>query len=720
MSESRERSYLDRLVRFCLEERLVVLVFVLLIVGAALYVAPFDWRLGGLPRDPVAVDAIPDLGENQQIVFTQWPGRSPQDVENQVTYPLTVALLGVAGVRTVRSSSMFGFSTVYVIFEEGVEFYWSRSRILEKLASLPRGTLPDEVQPALGPDATPLGQVFWYTLEGRDPDGQPSGGWDPQELRSVQDWIVRYALAAAPGISEVASVGGFVQEYQIDVDPDAMRAHGITLQDVFTAVRMSNLDVGARTIEINRVEYMVRGLGFVESLEDIELTVVGVNENVPIYVRDVAHVARGPALRRGALDKAGAEAVGGVVVARHGSNPMEAIRNLKAEIREMAPGLPAKAVIAPSHDDRATLGEFGREHGFRAFDGTELDQKAWTSYLRATPRDDWPAWVTLSQVTIVPFYDRSGLIHETLATLESALLDEILVTIVVVILMLANLRSSLLVSGLLPLSVGISFVLMKLFGVEANIVALAGIAIAIGTMVDVGIVICENILERLREAPPDESKLDVVHAAASEVAGAVVTAIATTVVGFLPVFAMIGAEGKLFRPLAFTKTFALVAAVVVAVCVLPPAALLLFGRGKPRRRSRLGWLANLVLVALVVAYLAAHWGPLGPTTGVISNFVFVAVLLGGLLWLFWLFQRAYPRLLGWMLEHKPAAMSAPVVLVVLGLAAWLGTERMFAFVPEGSFLRETVLWQGTRSAFPGLGKEFMPPLGRGFLSLSCR
>jgi len=291
VSEASSNSPLGRIVRFCLEERLVVLVAVVLAVGAALYVAPFDWRLGGLPRDPVAVDAIPDLGENQQIVFTDWPGRSPQDVEDQVTYPLTVALLGVAGVRTVRSSSMFGFSTVYVIFEEGVDFYWSRSRILEKLASLPAGTLPADVQPALGPDATPLGQVFWYTLEGRDPDGLPVGGWDLQELRSVQDWTVRYALAATPGISEVASVGGFVQEYQIDVDPDAMRAHGVTLEDVFTAVRMSNLDVGARTIEVNRVEYVVRGLGFVETLDDLARAII---EEVPGIVSVTYNITRKP------------------------------------------------------------------------------------------------------------------------------------------------------------------------------------------------------------------------------------------------------------------------------------------------------------------------------------------------------------------------------------------------------------------------------------------
>jgi Cu(I)/Ag(I) efflux system membrane protein CusA/SilA len=256
---------IDKLIQYCLNNKLVVGIFLTAIVVWGMMVAPFDWHLGALPRDPIPVDAIPDIGENQQIVFTKWVGRSPQDIEDQVTYPLTTALLGLPDVKTVRSFSMFGFSTIYVIFNEQVEFYWSRSRILEKLNSLPSGTLPKEVQPTLGPDATALGQVFWYTLEGQDSEGNPTGGWDLQELRSIQDWTVRYALQSADGVSEVASIGGYVKEYQIDVNPLAMREHGIQLTDVFNAVRQSNLDVGARTIEVNRVEYMVRGLGFIKS-----------------------------------------------------------------------------------------------------------------------------------------------------------------------------------------------------------------------------------------------------------------------------------------------------------------------------------------------------------------------------------------------------------------------------------------------------------------------
>ena len=282
MEINEKLTLLDKLIKFCLENKLVVFLFLIGILVWGVMVAPFDWRIPGLIRDPVPVDAIPDIGENQQIVFTKYMGRSPQDVEDQITYPLTVALLGIPDVKTIRSYSMFGFSTIYVIFKEKADFYWTRSRILEKLNSLPTGILPEGVQPSLGPDATALGQIFWYTLEGRDDKGNPTGGWDLDELRSIQDWYVRYAIQSADGVAEVASVGGYVKEYQIDVDPAAMRGHGVKLTEIFNAVRNSNVDVGARTIEVNRVEYIVRGIGFVKTLEDLEYTVVKTVNNVPV------------------------------------------------------------------------------------------------------------------------------------------------------------------------------------------------------------------------------------------------------------------------------------------------------------------------------------------------------------------------------------------------------------------------------------------------------
>ena len=313
---------LNKIIRFFLENKLVTFLMLLIFIGWGIVSAPFDWETGIFPRDPVPVDAIPDIGENQQIVYTEWPGRSPQDIEDQISYPLTTSLLGIPGIKTIRSNSIFGVSSIYLIFEDDVEFYWSRTRILEKLNSLPAGTLPEDVNPALGPDATALGQIYWYTLEGRDKDGNPAGGWDPHELRTIQDFYVRYSLTAAEGVSEVASIGGFVKEYQVDIDPNAMKAHGVNISQIMAAIKNSNLDIGARTIEFNRVEYLVRALGYITNLEDLEKSVVAVNNNVPIRLKDVARVNYGPATRRGGLDKGGAEAVGGVVVARYGANPL--------------------------------------------------------------------------------------------------------------------------------------------------------------------------------------------------------------------------------------------------------------------------------------------------------------------------------------------------------------------------------------------------------------
>ncbi len=705
------RGPVNGVIRFCLTQKLVVAI---LLVGAMFWgvlVAPFDWDLGGLPRSPAPVDAIPDIGENQQVVFTEWPGRSPQDIDDQVTYPLTVALLGISGVKDIRSYSMFGFSSIYVVFDEGVEFYWSRSRVLEKLASLPAGALPQGVSPALGPDATALGQVFWYTLEGRDERGEPTGGWGPEELRSIQDFVVKYKLAAVEGVSEVASIGGFVREYQVDVNPDAMRAAGVTLQQIIGAVRQSNLDVGARTLEVNRAEYIVRGLGFIESVEDLEQASIVARDGQPILVRDIAQVSIGPAMRRGVLTKGGEEAVGGVVVVRYGENPMATIQRVKAAIAEIAPGLPSR----------------------RLEDGS------------------------LSRVTIVPFYDRSGLISETLRTLNAAIGQQVLVTIIVVALMVMHLRSSLLISSMLPIAVLMTFIGMKVFGVDANIVALSGIAIAIGTIVDMGIVMCENILRRLEEADPDEPRIAVVFRASSEVGGAVLTAVATTVVGFLPVFTMEAAEGKLFRPLAYTKTFALIAAIIVALTILPAAAHLLLGfrvRAASVRRflaallaaaglavairfhplagavmtafglyylaepwlprfvgSVCRWSVNIAAALIALAALASWWEPLGSDRGWLGNAVFLGALIGGLLLAFWMVKAAFPYVLTWALRHKLVALTPAAAITLMGATVWLGFDRVWGWLPES--IRRTPAAVATAHALPGLGSEFMPSLDEG-------
>ena len=762
-----QRSLIGRFLGFFLRNKLVSLLFVIAIVAAGIMVAPFDWDFGEFERSPVPTDAIPDIGENQQIVFTEWMGRSPQDVEDQITYPLTVALLGVPGVKTVRSYSFFGFSTVYLIFEESIDFHWARSRILEKLSSLPADVLPPGVQPALGPDATALGQIFWYTLEGRDPDGNPAGGWDLEELRTTQDWYVRYGLASAEGVAEIASVGGFVREYQVDVNPDAMRAYGVTLADVLKAAAASNIDVGARTLELNRVEYFIRSIGFVKHIEDIENSVVKVRDHVPVLIKHVATVTMGPALRRGALDKGGAEAVGGAVVARYGANPLAVIGNVTRKIEQLGPGLPAKVLIDPAKATPDDVRRFAEQNRFEPYVGALPNHPAWVAALRRLPRDAWPPWATLSQVAIVPFYDRTGLIHETLGTLNDALAQEILITLIVVVLMVMHLRSSILIGGMLPLAVLLCFAAMRLFRVDANIVALSGIAIAIGTIVDMGIVICENIVRHADEAPPGADPLAVVHRAASEVGSAILTAVATTVISFLPVFVMTGAEGKLFKPLAFTKTFALIAAILIALVVIPPLAHSLFGwrlRGKGSRRITGGlllaaavaaalllkgwvgvvlalpglylllkdaipdrlaryvpWAANLLIVTLVGVILTLYWEPLGPERGLVRNVVFVggliAVLLGG----FRLFQYLYPWTLRWCLAHKVPFLLLVGAVLAMGVFGWLGFDRVLGTLPDVAAraglppetLRSTTFWARATDAFPGLGKEFMPPLDEG-------
>ncbi|MCW9037647.1 efflux RND transporter permease subunit, partial [Altibacter sp.] len=562
---------LNKSIKFLIENKLVAVLMLVAFIGFGTVYAPFNWEtsrwLSGLPTDPVAVDAIPDIGENQQIVFTKWDGRSPQDIEDQITYPLTTSLLGIPGVKTIRSSSMFGFSSVYIIFEEDIEFYWSRSRILEKLNSLPANLLPDGVNPSLGPDATGLGQIFWYTLEGRDENGNVTGGWDLQELRSIQDYYVKYGLSSASGVSEVASIGGYVQEYQIDVNPELMRQYNIGLNQVVKAVKESNRDIGAQTLEINQAEYLVRGLGYVESIVDIENAVVDSENFTSIRIKDVANVHLGPAARRGILDKEGAEVVGGVVVARYGANPLEVINNVKAQIAEISSGLPTKTLA----DGRT------------------------------------------SQVTIVPFYDRTELIQETLGTLNEALALEILITILVIIIMVFNLRASILISGLLPVAVLMVFITMKLFNVDANIVALSGIAIAIGTMVDVGVILAENMIRHLEdeklhlnENGKEYTTNEIIYNATAEVSGAILTAVLTTIISFLPVFTMIGAEGKLFRPLAFTKTMALTASLVIALFIIPPVAAFLFRKTSVRERTHYAINGALVLLG-ILAIVYGFW-----------------------------------------------------------------------------------------------------------------
>ena len=657
---------MDKIIAYFLHNRIVSAFVLIAILLGGLSTAPFNWHSGLVPRSPVAVDAIPDIGDNQQIISTEWMGRSPKDIQDQVTYPLTTALMGIPNVKTIRSTSMMGMSFIYIIFNEGVDFYWSRSRILEKLNSLPTGLLPEGVKPQLGPDATALGQIFWYTLEGRDTKtGRPAGGWNPEELRTLQDYYVRYQLSSAEGVSEVASVGGFVKEYQVDLDPEAMRSYGINLVQVMQAVKNSNIDVGAGTMEINQAEYIIRGLGYVKKLSDLENAPVTSREGVPVRVKDLARVSFGPGDRRGGLDKEGQEAVGGVVVAREGSNPLEVINNVKEKIKEMQTAMPEKTLK----------------------DGT------------------------VSKVTVVPFYDRTQLIKETIGTLESSLTHEVLICIIVVLILVVNLRASIVISVMLPLAVLSTFIIMKLTGVEANIVALSGIAIAIGVMVDVGVVFMENVVRHLearedRDNVRGEALEQLILESVTEVSSAVMTGMGTTIISFLPVFAMQAQEGRMFHPLAFTKTFALLSALLLGLTVLPTLAYWIFSLQLPRqlvmrlfhkrklKTIRIGsWEIryNYVFIALVVLValyeLTSLWLPLGPQNGMLANILFVVVLVGVVLTLLWLMVVHYERILRWCLGHRLAFMSLPVGVLLCGALIWKNTGSEFMpTLDEGTFM----------------------------------
>jgi Cu(I)/Ag(I) efflux system membrane protein CusA/SilA len=494
------------LIEWSVKNRYIV---VLIYIGIA---AAGYWALTRTP-----IDAIPDLSDNQVIVFTDWAGRSPKEVEDQVTYPLVTSLQGLPGVRVVRASSAFSFSMINVIFEDNVELYWARTRVLERL-NLVAKQLPEGVTPTLGPDATGVGQIFWYTLE--------SDKTNLRDLRSVQDWFVRYQLNSVPGVAEVASVGGYVQQYQVDVDPNKLRGLNIPLSMVVEAVQRSNNNVGGNVVEQAGEWAVVRGVGLIQSTADVEDIVISSSSGTPIYVKNVAEVQLGNAFRLGALDKNGKEAVGGVVIARYGVNTLEVIDAVKQKIEDLKVGLP-------------------------------------------------------EGVTIVPFYDRTQLIHRATGTLERALIEELILVTLAHIIFLAHFRSILIVTIPLPLAVLMSFLFMYFMGITSNLMSLSGIAIAIGVLVDAGIVVTENAFRFIEKNNVDvrdrPAVIRTILQSTKLVGRPVFFSMAIIILAFVPVFALIGQEGKLFHPLAFTKTFAMVGATIIAVTLVPVLCTFLLG-----------------------------------------------------------------------------------------------------------------------------------------------
>ncbi|HLG13292.1 MAG TPA: efflux RND transporter permease subunit [Blastocatellia bacterium] len=587
---------INRIIEFSLKNRFIILAAYLLLAG---------WGYWALLRTPI--DAIPDLSDNQVIVFTDWVGRSPQEVEDQVTYPLTTSLQGLPGVRAVRGQSQFGFSMINIIFEDSVDLYWARTRVLERL-NLVTAQLPAGVTPTLGPDATGVGQIFWYTVEG--------DGYTLRDLRTLQDWFIRYQLNAVPGVAEVASVGGHVQQYQIDVDPNRLRGYSIPFSAVVDSVKRSNTNVGGNVIEQNGQWSVVRGVGLIDSVADIENIVIGASGGTPIYVRNVAEVKIGGAFRVGVLDRDGKEAVGGVVIARYGVNSLEVIDAVKAKIQSLQAGLP-------------------------------------------------------TGVKLVPFYDRTELIMRAIDTLKRALLEEILLVTLAHIVFLFHFRSILIVTIPLPLAVLLSFLFMHYMGISSNLMSLSGIAIAIGVLVDAGIVVTENAFRHLEKKgvdPRDRSRVWSTVLESTQLVGRPIFFSMTIIIlAFIPVFALAGREGKLFHPLAFTKTFAMVGATIIAVTLVPVLCSILLG-GRFHSEDR-----NLVMRGL---------------------------------------HRVYRPVLNWALGHRKLTIGAAGVL--FSVAVLLATSASWLPAIRESTARLRVL--GPFFARMHLiGSEFMPPLDEGDL-----
>ncbi len=643
---------IDRIVKACLNNPVAVILI------AAIGAATGIWAFRTVP-----VDAFPDISENQVIVSTEWPGRSPDDVQDQITYPLTVELQGIPDVRQVRGMSGFGFSQIYVVFEDGTDFYWARTRVLERLSGVSR-MLPGDARPELGPDATPLGQIYWYTVE---------GPYDLGTLRTLQDYTIRYALQSVPGVSEVSSVGGHVLEYTVEVDPDILYGYGIDISQVMSAVSGANMDIGARTLEESGMEFIVHGSGQLEDIEDLEQTLVTTIEGVPITVADVAVVSTAPAFRRGALADHRGELVGGIVVMRKDANPVEVIKAVEDRLEEIRPGLP---------------------------DG----------------------------VMISSYYDRRKLIEETVSTLSDAIVLEMIITLLVILLFLMHLRSSLIVASSLPFAVLLTFIAMKVFGISANIMSFAGIAIAIGTLVDMGIVVTENIHLALAPGHAERPVKEKIRDSVTEVAPAILTSLGTTIISFIPVFFLSGQSGRLFIPLAWTKTFVLAAAGITAITLIPVLAVMFIAK-EPDARKKLRSLLAVLGIGALSAWAALSVGPpswLPLHSWLFSAFVFAAVSL-----ILWKAAREtlshdqqervtsrivkfYTPILEWSIDHRKTFVAIPAVLIAVGFLFAFGAGLLLRPLDATGF--DTDRFRPTaflKSVFPGMGTEFMPPLDEG-------
>ncbi len=638
---------------FFVRNPLFAALFLLAILGTGLATSPLapDFWPQSL-RIPVQVDAIPNLGENQQILFTSWMGQSPEDVEDQITYPLASQMMGIDGVKTVRTFSWFGFSTIYLIFDENHAFTEARARILEKLASLPPQLLPDGVRPSLGPDATGLGQVYQYALLPKR-NSNSENPFSLAEISRLQEFQIRYDLQSVEGVSEVAGVGVRKGEFQITVDPMALARYQIVLSEVANAISQAGKNTSARTLEYNQTEYFLRGVGQAITAEDIGQTLIRKTSDQPVRLADIAEIQLVPEFSRGILDWGGQNVVGGIVTIRHDANPLRTLQKIHRKVAEINSTLPAKNGV---------------------------------------------------QLQIVPFYDRLPVIEETVGTLNTALRDAVLITALVILILMGNFGGGFLVASVLPLGILATWSAMWAFEVDANIVALSGVAIAIGVMADVGIVLIESIQKQIDSG---KTAVDAAIDGASEVTTPLMIAVGTTLLSFLPVFFLSDAEGKLFRPLAATKTLTILLALVVVLLLLPTLARYLLAPGLRSWNRLLRWPATIGLTIV----LALIWQPAGMYAGFWKNLFITLLFIGGILGVLMLFQWLYPRILLFVLSYRSLFLIPVFLLVFSGITLWLGAANTLSWLPES--LRQTEAFSWLKDKIPPRGSEFMPTLNEG-------
>ncbi len=620
---------IEKIIEWSIKNRFMVILATLFVIFGGIF------AMLNMP-----VDAIPDLSDVQVIIYTEYPGQAPQVVEDQVTYPLTTAMLSVPFAKVVRGYSFFGYSFVYIIFEDGTDLYWARSRVLEYL-NFVAGRLPQGVTPSLGPDATGVGWVYEYVLK------DTTGKHDLQQLRSIQDWYLRYELTAVPGVSEVASIGGFVKQYQVEVDPNKLLAYNLSIRKVKTAIRRSNNDVGGKLVEMGETEFMVRGLGYIKSIADLEQIVVGVDKaGTPVLLKNIANIQIGPELRRGIMEwKGQGEVVGGIVIIRFGENALEVIKKVKEKLNDLKKGLP---------------------------DGVEIEMG----------------------------YDRSGLILKAVSTLKKKLIEEMSVVALICAIFLLHFRSAFVAIFTLPVGILISFMIMFFMGINANIMSLGGIAIAIGVMVDASVVLVENAHKHLEKDKGKKSHIKIITDTSKEVGPALFYSLLIITISFLPVFTLEEQSGRLFKPLAFTKTFAMAASSVLAITIIP-VLMTFFVRektldsGVSPQKKRAMLMTGILIPPLLVVTIGIFWDGL-PDWSLMAGFalsLFFALCI--------ISQKIMPEAKN-PISRFFIKIYLPIIKLVL---KWRKTTVFLAII-----LVLVTIYPLSR-----MGSEFMPPLNEGDL-----